>query len=165
MGHTAASDQPHGLFKRKTKGFVTAPVTLQLERGRIQFFANVLGETDPIFTDPVAARAQGYPDIVAPPSFSAVIEALANEEQRRRGELALTEVIGCDFHYLLHGEQHFTYEGLMYAGDEVVITTRVDDFYEKRGGLLEFVVLISTIFHADRGVLVRAKRVLLHRFG
>src|SRR3546814_8577349 len=85
--------------------------------------------------------------------------------QRRRGELPLTEVIGCDFHHLLHGEQHFTYEGLMYAGDDVVVTTRVEDFYEKRGGLLEFVVLLSTISHADRGVLVRSKRMLLHRFG
>src|SRR3546814_6880912 len=93
----------------------------------------------------MAARAQGYPDIVAPPSFPAVIETLANDEQRRRGELPLTEVIGCDFHHLLHGEQHFTYEGLMYAGDDVVVTTRVEDFYEKRGGLLEFVVLLSTI--------------------
>src|SRR3546814_5289706 len=71
----------------------------------------------------------------------------------------------CDFHHLLHGEQHFTYEGLMYAGDDVVVTTRVEDFYEKRGGLLEFVVLLSTISHADRGVLVRSKRMLLHRFG
>src|SRR3546814_3319634 len=83
MGDTAASVQPRGLFKRETKGFVTAPVTLQLERGRMQFFAHVLGETDPIFNDPMAARAQGYPDIVAPPSFPAVIETLANDEQRR----------------------------------------------------------------------------------
>src|SRR3546814_7158311 len=73
------------------------------------------------------------------------------------------EVIGCDFHHLLHGEQHFTYEGLVYAGDDVVVTTRVEDFYEKRGGLLEFVVLLSTISHADRGVLVRSKRMLLHK--
>src|SRR3546814_6887488 len=63
MGDNAASDQPRGLFKRETKGFVTAPVTLQLERGRMQFFAHLLGETDPIFNDPMAARAQGYPDI------------------------------------------------------------------------------------------------------
>src|SRR3546814_18727258 len=78
----------------------------------MQFFAHLLGETDPIFNDPMAARAQGYPDIVAPPSFPAVIETLANDEQRRRGVLPLTEDIGCDFHHLLHGEQHFTYEGL-----------------------------------------------------
>src|SRR3546814_6699380 len=101
MGDNAASDQPRGLFKRETKWFVTAPGTRQLERGRIQFVAHLRGETDPIFNDPMAARAQGYPDIVAPPSFPAVIETLANDEQRRRGELPLTEVIGCDFHHLL----------------------------------------------------------------
>jgi hypothetical protein len=165
MGDRAASAGPRGLFKRETKGFVTKPVRLPLERGHMQFFAEVLGETDPVFSDLIAARAQGYPDIVAPPSFAAVIETMAGEEQRRSGERPLTEVIGCDFHHLLHGEQHFAYDGLMYAGDEVVITTLVEDFFDKRGGLLEFVVLLSTISHAERGVLVRAKRTLLHRFG
>src|SRR3546814_13310199 len=94
MGDNAASDQPRGLFKRETKGFVTAPVTLQLERGRMQFFAHLLGETDPIFNDPMAARAQGHPDILPPPSFPAVIETLANEQRSRTGQLPLTEGSG-----------------------------------------------------------------------
>ncbi|MTD58953.1 FAS1-like dehydratase domain-containing protein [Amycolatopsis pithecellobii] len=154
-----------GIFKRETRGLSAAPVTVQLERGRIVSFARLLGETDPIFIDVAAARAKGYPDVAAPPSFPAVIELLANEERRRLGVPNLTNTIGCDFRYLLHGEQHYAYEGLMYAGDEVSVSTEVLDFYDKRGGLLEFAVLGSTISQADRGVIVRARRTLLHRLG
>jgi acyl dehydratase len=131
----------------------------------MMFFARVLGETDPICTDVEAARAAGHPDVVAPPSFPIVIEMLANEERRRQGMPSLTEVIGCDFRRLLHGEQHYTYKGPMYAGDAVLLETQVLDFYDKRGGLLEFAVLGSTIRHADRGELVHARRTLLHRLG
>jgi N-terminal half of MaoC dehydratase len=156
---------PQGIFKRETKGLTTTPVNVQLDRSRIVSFAVLLGEMDPVFTDVSAARAMGYPDVPATPSFPAVVERLATAELRQRGALSLTDAVGCDFRYLLHGEQQYAYEGLMYAGDQVSVTSQVLDFYDKRGGLLEFVVFGTTILHADRGVIVRARRTLLHRLG
>ena len=154
---------PKGLFKRETKGKSLPPVTVSVERGRIRFFAQVLGETDPIHLDLDEARAKGHPDLVAPPSFFMVVEALANEERRRRGEVALAELIGCDYRYLLHGNEHYDYEQLIFAGDEVSLTTSIVDFYDKKGGAMEFVSIESVIEHAERGVLVRATRTLLHK--
>jgi hypothetical protein len=160
-----ATGTPRGIFKRETKGLSTTPVNVRLDRSRVVSFARLLGETDPIFTDVAAARAKGYPDVPVTPSFPAVIERLATAELRERGALSLTEAVGCDFRYLLHGEQQYAYEGLMYAGDQVSVTSQVLDFYDKRGGCLEFVVLGTTIRHLDRGVIVRATRTLLHRLG
>ena len=157
--------KPRGLFRRETKGESVKPVTVQIERGRIKFFAQVLGERDPLFTDVDAARALGHPDIAAPPSFYMVIEALGNDELRRRGETSAIELAGCDFRYLLHGDEHYSYAGHVYAGDEVSLTTSIVDFYEKKGGLMEFAVFESAVTHAERGVLVRAKRTLLQRLG
>lgn len=165
MSETLQSATPRKLFNRETKGMVLAPVTVQIERGRIAFFTQVLGERDPLFTDPTAARAMGHPDIAAPPSFYMVVEALANDELNRTGRKSAAELAGCDFRYLLHGEEHYTYEGLIYAGDTVSLTTTIFDFYEKKVGLLEFVTFESVIAHAKRGVLVRTKRTFLHRFG
>jgi acyl dehydratase len=165
MGEATITANPKGLFKRDTKGVSVAPVTVQIERGRIRFFAQVLGEMDPLFTDLEAARAMGHPDIAAPPSFFMVVEAMANEERRRQGVQAATELVGCDFRYLLHGDEHYSYEGLIYAGDTVALSTQVLDFYDKKGGAMEFVVFESLITHAERGVLVRARRTLLHRLG
>ena len=160
-----SSENPKGLFKRETRGLEIAPVAVQIERGRIRFFAEVLGETSALYTDVDAARAAGHPDIAAPPSFFMVIEAAANDERQRRGEKGAAEIVGCDFRYLLHGDEQYSYEGLIYAGDEVTLSTRVVDFYDKKGGAMEFVVFESVIAHADRGTLVRAKRTLLHRLG
>ena len=65
MNDVAQDTKPKGLFDRSTKGRTLAPVSVQVERGRIRFFAKSLGETDPIHFDIDAARAAGYPDLVA----------------------------------------------------------------------------------------------------
>jgi len=163
MSDIGADAKPKGIFKRETKGQSNAPISVMVERGRIRFFAQVLGDIDPIHSDVEHARSKGHPDIVAPPSFIMVIEALANEERKKRGEIGMAELVGCDFRYLLHGDEHYSYEGLIYAGDEVSLSSRVVDFYDKKGGAMEFVAIESLLTHAERGVLVRATRTLLHR--
>lgn len=165
MGDGLAAERPTGLFKRDAKGLATAPVTVQVERGRIRMFGRLLGEKDPLFTDLAAARAKGHPDIAAPPSFATVIEMLAHEERRRAGVSDLMRSIGCDFRYLLHGEQRYAYDGLIYAGEEVSVSTEVVDFYDKRGGLLEFVVLETSIVQPERGARLLSTQTLVHRLG
>ena len=163
VSETATTVNPKGIFDRATKGRRLDPVSVQVERGRIQFFAQVLGATDPIHSDVAAARAQGYPDLVAPPSFFTVIDSAVNEERQRRGQPSTAELVNCDFRYLLHGDETYEYLGPIYAGDEVTLTTTVTDFYDKKGGEMEFVTFVSELRHADRGVLVRTTRNLLHR--
>lgn len=156
---------PTGLFDRATKGQTTTPVDVEVERGRIRFFAGVLGETDPIYTSLAAARAKGYPDLVAPPSFFMVLEAMADQALALIGQPSSSQLVRCDFNHLLHGDEHYDYSGPVFAGDTLTLTTTVVDFYDKKGGALEFVTLSSMASHAKRGVLIRATRNLLHRLG
>ena len=163
MSETETRSNPRGIFDRTTRGKTLEPLEVEIERGRIRFFASVLGVTDPIHSDVSAARAAGYPDLVAPPSFFTVIDAAINEERQRRREPSAAELVNCDYRYLLHGDETYEYLGPIYAGDQVVVTTSVADFFDKKGGEMEFVTLVSEVAHADRGVLVRATRNLLHR--
>jgi len=163
VSETTTAANPKGIFDRSTKGRVLEPVAVRIERGRIQFFAQVLGVTDPIHFDLEAARAQGYPDLVAPPSFFAVIDQAANEERGRRGQPSSATLVNVDYRYLLHGDETYEYLGLIFAGDEISFTTTVADFFDKKGGEMEFVTFVSELRHAERGVLVRATRNLLHR--
>jgi acyl dehydratase len=140
-------------------------VTVEVERGRIRFFAKVLGETDPVHHDVAAARAAGHPDLVAPASYFMVLQALANEELARRGEPGANQIVGCDVRYLLHGDETFRYRGLVYAGDALEMTTTVVDFFDRKNGALEFVTLRLEARHAERGVLIESNRTLLHRLG
>jgi hypothetical protein len=155
--------KPRGIFDRNTRGLSLEPVPVRIERDRIRFFAQVLGETDPIYHRLEAAKAAGHPDLPAPPSFFVVVESVANEERQRRGLPIFQDLVRCDFRYLLHGDERYFYHGPMYAGDEVELSTTVVDFYDKKGGAMEFVTSESRIVHPTRGVLVRARRTLLHR--
>jgi acyl dehydratase len=158
-----AETKPKGIFNRASKGMRLDPVIVPVERGRIRFFASVLGLTDPIHFDVEKARAKGYPDLVAPPSFFMPIEAAANEERERLGRLPILKLINGDYRYLLHGDETYEYHGLIFAGDEVTLITTIGDFYEKKSGAMEFVTIESELSHPKRGLLVHAKRTLLHR--
>ena len=165
MSDAIGSQKPRGIFDRSVVGRSTEPVEVEVERGRVRFFADVLGEADPVYFDVAAARERGYPDLLAPPSFFMVLEALANDELRRHGHPGMYELVQCDFRYLLHGDEAYTDLGQVFAGDRLTFTTKVLDFFEKRGGAMEFAVLESTVSHPQRGELIRTKRTLLHRLG
>lgn len=165
MTDDATATAPRGLFDRSTKGLSLAPVTVQIERDRIRFFSQVLGMTNPIHFDVAAAQAEGHLDLVAPPSFFMVIEALANDELRRTAKPSVLDLIGCDFRYLLHGDEQYEYHSLIYACDTLTLTTSVVDFYDKKAGAMEFATVRSVVEHRARGPVVNATRTMLHRFG
>ena len=154
---------PRGLFDRSTRGARLGPVTVRVEQGRIRFFSQVLGETDPVHFDVQAAKAAGHPDLVAPPSFFMVVEAAANEELQGQGMPTAASLVRCDYRYLLHGDERYAYHQPLFAGDEVRFSTAVVDFYDKKGGAMEFVTFESEIVHPDRGLLIAGRRTLLHR--
>lgn len=165
MAQAELATRPAGIFDRSTKGHALATVSVEVERGRIRFFAKALGETDPIHCDIAAAQAAGYPDLPAPPSFFMAIEAMADEERARLGQPSLMTLLKCDFRRLLHGDESYAYHGLVFAGDTLQCDTTIIDFYEKKGGLMEFVTIESSVSHASRGTLITARRTLLHRLG
>lgn len=154
---------PRGIFNRSSIGARLSPVEVEVERGRLQFFAEVLGETDPVYFDKDAALAAGYHDIVALPSFFTVLDSIANKARARRGEPSSSQIIGSDYRYLLHGMEEYEYSGLIHAGDVLTLTTTVIDFYDKKGGAMEFATLKSIATHPVRGALVCATRTLIHR--
>ena len=98
-------------------------------------------------------------------TVASVTEAMADEERSRLDQPSLLQVLHCDFRRLLHGDESYTYQGLVFAGDELRFDTKIVDFYEKKGGLMEFVQIESTVSHPDRGTLITANRTLLHRLG
>jgi acyl dehydratase len=122
-----------------------------------------LGITDPVYDDVSAARHAGYPDLLAPPSFLMAIEALAEDERARQGLPSWIDLLQCDMRYLLHGNETYTYSGPLFAGDEVTFVTEFLSFQDKKGGALEVAELGLHVSHATRGLLVSAKRSLLHR--
>jgi acyl dehydratase len=118
----------------RAKAIQFVPLTVEVERGRLRFFAKATGQTDPVYLDLDAARAAGHPDLPVPPTF---LFSLGLEAADPFGYV---DRLGIDLRFVLHGEQSFTYHHLAYAGDRLTLEERIVDVYTKRGGALEFVV-------------------------
>jgi acyl dehydratase len=106
----------------------------RVETGRLKFFAKAIGQTDPVYSDEAAALAAGWPGLPVPPTFLFCLEMEAPNPG------ALRELLAIDITKVLHGEQRFTYHATCHAGDTLSFEQRITDIYQKKGGLLEFVV-------------------------
>jgi acyl dehydratase len=101
---------------------------LPIERGKVREFALAVGEDNPIFFDVEAARREGLPDVVAPPTFTvSQIWPVPREERERRLGATL------DAARVLHGEQEFVYRRLPVAGEILTGAMRIARDLTKRG--------------------------------
>ena len=142
------------MIDKKWIGHQLPPSELLIERGRLQFFARSIGETDPMYTDLAAARAAGYPDLPAPPTFVFAAELESG------AVTSLLETLELPIQKILHGEQGFTYLKPVCAGERVTVRSKIADIYEKKGGALEFVLKSSEVRNSS-GELVAELRSLL----
>jgi len=97
-------------------------------REKIREFATAIGATDPAHHDPAAARALGYPDVIAPPTFPVIPTVQA------RDPIIDDPGLGLDYSRVVHGDQRFAYHRPVVAGDELLCTTVIDEIMS-RGGL------------------------------
>jgi acyl dehydratase len=96
-------------------------------REKIREFAEAVGAGDPVHSDRAYARARGYRDVIAPPTFAVVIA-----QQCDRQFIADPEA-GIDFSRVVHGEQRFVHHRPLTAGDEIVGVLTVDSVRETGG--------------------------------
>jgi acyl dehydratase len=96
-------------------------------REKIREFAEAIGSTDPVHSDPQAARALGHPDVIAPPTFAVIVS------QRSEAQYITDPEAGIDFTRVVHGEQKFAHHRPIVAGDRLVATLHVDSVREAGG--------------------------------
>ncbi|HEY1618666.1 MAG TPA: MaoC family dehydratase N-terminal domain-containing protein [Streptosporangiaceae bacterium] len=91
----------------------------EVSRVKIAEFADAIGDPNPVYRDPVAARAAGYPDVIAPPTFAVVITM--STSRVAVGDPGL----GLNYAMVVHGEQKFEYSRPLVAGDVVTAQTTI----------------------------------------
>jgi acyl dehydratase len=133
-------------------GRQSAPMVYDVERGHIRRFVHAIGDANPIYVDEAAARQAGHERIPAPPTFAVALRA--NDPR---------EGMDLDWRKLLHGEQEFTYDRPLYAGDRVTVVGRVAEAYVKSGksGDLDMLVLETVATDAASGERVFRARSLV----
>src|SRR4051812_47472905 len=80
-------------------------------REKVREFAAAIGADETEYSEPAAARAAGYRDVIAPPTFPFVITTMANDVVLDDPDREI------DYTRVVHGDQRFAYTRPIEAGD------------------------------------------------
>lgn len=103
----------------------TAPY--HVSAAKIREFAEAVEADDAVHVDADAARARGYADVIAPPTFAVLVA------QQCEGQFVADPEAGIDYSRLVHGEEKFVHHRPLTAGDAVIGTLHVDRVREAGG--------------------------------
>jgi acyl dehydratase len=129
----------------------TAPYLVGREK--VREFARAVFADAPQHTDVEAARAAGYADVVAPPTFAMVIQDLTLQQ------LLAEPDSGIVLARTIHAEQRFTYSRPIVAGDELTAQLAVTGIRALGGNSM--ITSDATITDATGEHVVTATSVLL----
>ncbi|WP_434056253.1 FAS1-like dehydratase domain-containing protein [Georgenia wangjunii] len=101
--------------------------TYEVSAVKIAEMAAALGATHPAHSDAAAARALGYPGVVAPPTFAVVVA------QRAEQAYVADPASGIDFSRVVHAEERITHHRPIVAGDRLRAEVHVDSLTERAG--------------------------------
>jgi acyl dehydratase len=137
----------------------TIEFDLPVERGKVREFALAVGEDNPVLLDPAQARLQGFPDVLAPPTFTVtqIWQVPRDERESRLGA-------NLDYERVLHGEQEFVFRRLPVAGEVLKGTLRISKDFTKegrRGGSMRFVTYESRFTDIDGEEVLTAYYTLI----
>ena len=132
-----------------------APEAYEVTRGKIREFAEAINDLNPVYLDRASAKAVGYPDVIAPPTFPVILGMAGSA-------LALADPdLGVDFSRVVHGDQSFRYSRPLRAGDVLTTVTRITDIKSLGGN--ELITLETVAQAADGEHVVTAGMMLVVR--
>jgi len=93
----------------------------EVGREKIREFADAVGDANPAYHDPDAAKALGHPDVIAPPTFAIVLTSRAAQQ------VIMDPELGVDYSRVVHGEQRFVHVRPIHAGDALTVVVSVEN--------------------------------------
>ena len=127
----------------------------EVSRVKIAEFATAIGEPSPLCRDRAAAQAAGYPDVIAPPTFAIVVGA-ANS-----GRVTHDPGLGVNYAMIVHGEQGFSYDRPIHAGDVLVSQTTIESI--RPVGSMTTMTSVTDIRTTDGEHVCTARSTLVER--
>lgn len=128
------------MVNQSAVGRAFTPVTARVEPGRLRFFLDTIGESNPVYRDESAARAAGYAAAPVPPTYLFCLEMMDAAEP-----FEFLTALDIDLARVLHGEQRFDYHAPVAVGDTVTFKPRVTSVTEKKGGAMTLVVVETEV--------------------
>ena len=121
----------------------------EVSREKVREYVKVLGDENPVYLNRDAARAAGFRDIVAPPTFAVIYSVSAIRKAIFDPELQI------DMTRLVHGGQEFDWFEPVCVGDVISTALQVGEIYKK--GDLWFVVFETVSTNQEDQQVLDAK--------
>ena len=134
---------------------ITSDRTYVVGREKIREFARAVGETSPLCHDVDAAKAAGHLDVIAPVTFPIAITL------EIMGESATSPEVGLNWSRVVHGDQRFKYERPIVAGDELSVTTTIEEIKAIAGN--HMITLRGDVFGSDKKLIAQVWTGLVER--
>jgi acyl dehydratase len=131
----------------------TAPY--HVGREKIREFAQSLNDGTPVYQDAEAARALGYPEVIAPPTFPIVLTTPALHQVVHDPD------VGIDYSRVVHGEQRFVHTRPVRAGDVLQVEVTIEDV--RAAATNHIVIAAAEVRTVDGELVVTAYSTIVAR--
>jgi acyl dehydratase len=130
--------------------------SFEVSREHIRRFAQAIGDANPAYIDPAAAKALGHPDVIAPPTFLTTVGmSLAGQ-----GPISDPE-LGLNYALVVHGEQRFVHHRPARPGDVLRTKTTIEDIRD--AGSNELMKMRMDISTTDGELVCEAYNLVVSR--
>ncbi len=113
-------------------GTESNPVTYDIERHAVARFACAVGDPNPVYSDEIAARNSPYGGLIAPPTFFRSL--LPGDFPKPYPE---------PFAHILDGGSKYRFFEPVRVGDQITVTRKIVDLFEKHGRMGTMLFKIS----------------------
>jgi acyl dehydratase len=127
----------------------------EVGREKIREFATAIGDFNPLYHDEVAAKAAGYDDIIAPPTFLTTLGFKFGPQVVGDPEL------GLNYAMVVHGEQEFELIRPVKPGDTLVGKPKIVDISAR--GKNEFMTYEASIETTSGEKVAVARSIIVSR--
>lgn len=127
----------------------------EVGREKIREFAAAIGEANPVYTDEAAAKAAGYKDIIAPPTFLTVLNF------KYSPQVILDPELGLNYMFVVHGEQSYVYDRPVYPGDRLTGKAKITDIAAR--GKNEYLYIEADIMTEQGEKVATARSTIVSR--
>ena len=138
------------------------PLTVEVDKTAIRWFARAVGHTDLVYYDEAYAKSKGHRSIVCPPGFLGhAIHTPQDPTNIIGNSVRRTPALpGLKITRILNGGTEFEYYGEdICAGDVLKSVTKVADLRERTGALGKMLFLVTeSNFYNPEGKLVATER-------
>ena len=130
-------------------GKATTPVTYDVEKGHVRYFAESIGDPNPLWRDEIYSRNTPHGGIAVPPTFTRAFRPSDEDESQPRDSEERVLDAGSEYEYFAP----------IKIGDKITVVSKIAEVFQKDGRLGSMTFQVKEISFTNQfGQVVATRR-------